>query len=66
MAEKEKIYEYAGEGEGIPGLPHRVSEAEAKELGVLELLKAAVKAGKYILVLKAEAKEAGKPPKEGE
>ncbi|RJX20819.1 MAG: hypothetical protein C4570_03420 [Ammonifex sp.] len=43
----EKIYEFVGEGRGVPGLARRMTEAEARRLGVEELLAEAVRAGRY-------------------
>ncbi len=51
-------YEFVGQGEGVAGLPHVVTEAEAKKLGVLEILKEAVKNGNYREV-KSKTKEGG-------
>ena len=49
-----------GPGEaGIPGLPHEISMSEAAQTGVLDLLKEAIKAKKYVV-------KADKQPKEGE
>jgi hypothetical protein len=42
------------QGDGIPGLPHEVTDEEAKALGVFETLQAAIKSGAYVEV---------KPPK---
>ena len=41
------IYIYVGEGLGVPGLPHRITPAEAEALGVAELFKAAIENGSY-------------------
>jgi hypothetical protein len=41
-------YKYVGEGAGVPGLPHQISDEEAEALGVTELLKAAVENGSYV------------------
>jgi hypothetical protein len=38
-------YKFAGNGVGVPGLPHVITDTQAKELGVEEILKQAVKAG---------------------
>ena len=46
-------------GAGVPGLPHEISEDEAKALGVDELLKEAVKNGSY--KAKAEPKPKAAP-----
>ena len=40
-------YIYVGKGTGIPGLPHKITEAEAKERGVSDILKDAIAAGNY-------------------
>ena len=40
-------YRFVGMGEGIPGLPHEVTEGQAQALGVLDVLKTAIKAGNY-------------------
>ena len=58
-----KTYKYVGDGAGVPGLPHVVTEDEAKMLGVDELLKQAVSVGVYQEV-KPMKPAAG--PKEGE
>lgn len=57
---KDKLYQFQPQpGEaGIPGLPHTVSEQEAEQLGVAELLKAAIEAGRYKEVKPEKAKEA--------
>ena len=49
-------YKYTGEGQGVPGLPAQVSDKEAKELGLANVLKECIKAGLY--------KEDKKKPKE--
>ncbi len=41
-------YKYVGNGMGVPGLPHEVSEDEAVELGVLHILNDAIKNGSYV------------------
>jgi len=41
------VYRFCGNGQGIPGLPHEVSAEQAKELGLLEVLQAAIKNGNY-------------------
>lgn len=40
-------YKYIGDGAGIPGLPHEISDEEAAERDLTELLSEAIKAGKY-------------------
>lgn len=41
------IYKYVGDGAGVPGLPHEISDEEADTLGVTDLLKAALENGSY-------------------
>lgn len=41
-------YKYVGDGAGVPGLPHEISEDEAKEAGIEHLLKVAIDAGVYV------------------
>ena len=45
-----KKYTYLGNGMGVPGLPHLVSDDEAAELGVLHILREAIENGSYVLV----------------
>jgi hypothetical protein len=40
-------YEYQGDGAGVPGLPHRITDEQAEALGVAELLQQALKVGAY-------------------
>ena len=42
-----RTYRYCGAGAGIAGLPHVVTEEEARALGQLETLQAALKNGSY-------------------
>lgn len=42
------VYKFIGEGAGVPGLPHVVSDEYAEKMGVADVLKAAVKAGVYV------------------
>lgn len=49
-----KRYRFVGEGAGVPGLPHELTEDEARALGVEMLLMEALKTGTY---------EEVKPPK---
>ena len=58
--ETDRVYCFCGNGLGIPGLPHEVSAEQAQELGLLEVLQAAVQNGNYELV------ETAKPAEEGE
>lgn len=57
-------YVFVGEGMGIPGLPHEISDKEANELGVADLLQEAVENGNYkAIVQKPErAKRTGGTP----
>lgn len=55
MADKIYIFDVT-RGAGIPGLPHEVTEEEADALGMLSVLKEAVKNGSY--KSKAEPKAA--------
>jgi hypothetical protein len=41
------VYRFCGNGQGIPGLPHEVTAIQAKELGVLDVLQAAILNGNY-------------------
>lgn len=41
-------YKYIGDGAGIPGLPHEITDEEAAARGLTVLLKDAVEAGKYV------------------
>lgn len=43
-------YKYVGDGMGVPGLPHLISDQEAERLGVSALLAEAIKNGSYIEV----------------
>lgn len=43
-------YQYVGDGMGLPGLPNVVTDDEAKEAGVLDLLENAVQVGVYVEV----------------
>lgn len=42
------IYKFIGDGDGVPGLPHEVSQAEAAQLGAASLLAEAIASGTYI------------------
>ena len=41
------VYKFIGNGMGVPGLPHEISDEEAKRLGVGELLAEAIQNGWY-------------------
>jgi len=43
----ETIYEFCGPGAGVAGLPHVISESEAKDRGLWKLLQAAIYMGNY-------------------
>ena len=51
-------YKYTGDGAGIPGLPHEITDEQAKKLGVKDTLAAAVVAGSYKKVTVKKAKPA--------
>jgi hypothetical protein len=40
-------YVFVGSGAGVPGLPHELTDEEAREPGVKEILRGALKAGTY-------------------
>lgn len=40
-------YKFVGEGSGVPGLPHEITDDEALERGITDLLKAAIANGNY-------------------
>jgi len=41
-------YKYVGEGAGVPGLPHEISDEDAEALGVTQLLADAIANGSYL------------------
>jgi hypothetical protein len=41
-------YKYIGDGAGIAGLPHVVTDEEAAATGVTEILRAALENGSYV------------------
>lgn len=43
-------YQFIGEGKGVPGLPHELTEVEAQELGVETLLADALANGLYEVI----------------
>lgn len=45
-----KTYQYIGEGRGVPGLPHRLTDIDVQRLGVERLLADALKAKNYEVV----------------
>jgi len=50
------IYKYVGPGVGIPGLPHEITKAQAKDAGVLEILEAAIANKSYVLAKERKSK----------
>ena len=42
-----KTYHFIGEGRGVPGLPHKLTDIDAQRLGVEKLLADALKAKIY-------------------
>ena len=40
-------YQYVGPGQGVPGLPNTITEKQAKDLGLSELLRECIKAKLY-------------------
>jgi hypothetical protein len=44
-------YQYVGTDQGVPGLPHEISDEQAEALGVADLLAEAVKNGSYATTL---------------
>lgn len=43
-----KTYKYIGDGAGVPGLPHVITDVEAETLGVTKLLQEAIANGSYV------------------
>jgi hypothetical protein len=41
------VYHFCGDGQCIPGLPHEVTAVQARALGLLEVLEAALRNGNY-------------------
>lgn len=52
-------YQYVGDGMGLPGLPNVVTDDEAKEAGVLDLLENAVQVGVYVEVKPSKVEPKG-------
>ncbi len=40
-------YKFVGEGAGVPGLPHEITDEEAEMLGLKEFLAEAIRNGNY-------------------
>lgn len=58
-----KTFIYIGGGDGVPGLPHEITDAQAQADGLNDLLNSAVEAGVYV-EKKAEAEKPAKTKKE--
>ena len=43
----DQVYIFCGDGLGVPGLPHVLTGAEAEQLGLAELLQAALVTGTH-------------------
>lgn len=41
-------YKYIGDGAGVPGLPHEITDEDAKAQGIEELLRQAIENGSYV------------------
>jgi len=50
-----KTYQFIGTGRGVPELPHTLTDADAKRLGVEKVLQDAIEAGNYEEVSKTAA-----------
>jgi len=62
-----KVFVYVEGLAGIPGLPHEISEDDARAKGLDELLKAAIERGAYIeKKSKPERKQKATPAKDKE
>lgn len=57
-------YIYVGEGAGVPGLPHEVTDDQAEALGAIDILTQAIANGSYKLV--GPEKKAKPAKQEGE
>lgn len=69
-----KTYQYIGDGRGVPGLPHKLTDEDVMRLGVERLLADALKAKTYEVVKTAtvvaavehKVEPAGKKPAKDE
>ena len=43
-----RSFHFVGTGDGIPGLPHLVTDEEAKALGLSDVLRSAIANGNYV------------------
>lgn len=48
MADKAVVYTYVGEGLGVPGLAHEITQEQAEAEGVGALLKDCIALGVYV------------------
>jgi len=62
----EKTYRFVGVGQGIPGLPHEVTDEQAKALGLADILKSAVANGNYAEVAPVRGSQREPRTTEGE
>ncbi len=53
-------YQYVGTDQGVPGLPHEISDEQAEALGVADLLAEAVKNGSYTPTLSPDPSPVGR------
>lgn len=58
-----KTFTFIGGGDGVPGLPHEITDEQAQAEGLNDMLKCAVEAGVYV-EKKAEAEKPAKTKKE--
>ena len=56
-------YKYIGDGAGVVGLPHEVTDEEAAQMGVSDILAACIENGSYVAV---ETTPPPAPPQTGE
>ncbi len=54
-------YRFIGAGAGIPGLPHEVTDEQARELGLEDMLRAAMAAGTYEGITPIPVRRGGEP-----
>lgn len=59
-------YRYVGDGLGVPGLPHEISDEEAEALGVAPVLNEAVLNGSYVEITIPAPKGKPEQKKKGE
>jgi len=56
-------YRFVGDGAGVPGLPHELTDDEARRLGVESLLADALKIGTYQEIAGSEEQPRTRPPR---